>query len=188
MTNRHNAITVDVDLRGFKGNFSAAQWYNCEKYEVSYKRIYKSASSSIVSLLGPENRSTRPRYSRCFTVFRDPYDRSFSIWKELTAMNLVTQPYGEYLEAALQHGWINKHQFPQVFWIQGIEDEDLNVFTLAQLTELCCWLGVSPNSIPHLNQRPGQHKHSLIESEIVRNLYGDDLSFINANLSNPDIE
>lgn len=157
--------------------YTPAQWYNSAELQVSYKRIYKSASSSIVSLLGPEATSTEPVYPKTFSVIRDPLSRSYSIFKELTAIRKVTGTYSEYLDRTEAEGFIDKHQFPQSFWLQEAP-EDILLFRLESLPDLLTWLNLPTDRLPAINVRPGQHHHTTVEAYIVTKLYAEDFYLI----------
>lgn len=51
-------MNIQADCR-----WTPAQWYNAQDYEVSYKRMYKSASSTIVDLRGIHSFSAYLEYT-----------------------------------------------------------------------------------------------------------------------------
>lgn len=163
-----------MDMKNLQ--FTPAAWYHSRRHQVSYQRIYKSGSSSMVALMGAEEWKTfEPVYPRRFVVLREPFSRSYSIYKELIAMKLVSGSYGDYLRRTVQEGFFNKHQLPQVFWIRGYENT-MEYFMLSDLSKLCRWLDVSLEEIPKLNKRPGNHVHGEDEVILVKALYRDDFN------------
>ena len=155
--------------------WTPAQWYNAPGYEISYKRMYKSASSTIVDLLGPHSRDSHPQYSKRFTVIRDPVDRCKSIYKEMEGQGLLAmrgiQSFSGYMEYIWQEGYFNKHQFPQSFWLP---DYEIKIFRLDQLEEVCNYIGVQPGQIKRINARDQVIEVSDADMEIIRELYRDD--------------
>ena len=131
-------MNIQADCR-----WTPAQWYNAQDYEVSYKRMYKSASSTIVDLLGAHSRDSEAKFAKRFTVIRDPVGRAKSIYKELESQGLLAMrgihSFSAYLEYTWKEGYFNKHQFPQAFWIPECE---IRIFRLDQLDDVCNYIGV----------------------------------------------
>lgn len=154
--------------------WTPAQWYNSPTYKVSYKRNYKAASSSIVSLIGEHQQETKPAYNKRFSVLRNPYDRAVSMYKHIkyTLNRIQDKTFSEYLEYTLKEGYFDKHQFPQTFWIVGIPE--LTLFTLKQIEQVREFIGTSM-PVPHLNRIDKSIHLTNRDREIIETLYSDDI-------------
>lgn len=163
-------MNIQADCR-----WTPAQWYNAQDYEVSYKRMYKSASSTIVDLLGAHSRDSEAKFAKRFTVIRDPVGRAKSIYKELESQGLLAMrgihSFSAYLEYTWKEGYFNKHQFPQAFWIPECE---IRIFRLDQLDEVCTYIGVDSGQIKHINARDQIIGVNYADLEIILELYRDD--------------
>ena len=163
-------MNIQADCR-----WTPAQWYNAQDYEVSYKRMYKSASSTIVDLLGAHSRDSEAKFAKRFTVIRDPVGRAKSIYKELESQGLLAMrgihSFSAYLEYTWKEGYFNKHQFPQAFWIP---EGEIRIFRLDQLDDVCAYIGVDSGQIKHINARDQIIGVNYADLEIILELYRDD--------------
>lgn len=91
-----------------------ARYYDSEKYHISYLRIPKTASTSIVK--GMEMVEVeKPRYKRLITVIRNPYDRILSMYHECKRSNhRDTDTLSDWLDRVVKDGFYNNHANLQV--------------------------------------------------------------------------
>ncbi len=157
--------------------WTPAQWYNSEKLKVSYKRIYKSASSSIVDMLGKHTRTMQPEREKRFTVIREPYARAVSIYKELVNRPTLKKrklfTFSDYLEYTLKAGYFDKHQFPQIFWLRNLPD--IKLFKMEDITAAAIWAGVDPDKVKTINPRKLIVEVNNRDKEIIKELYFEDI-------------
>ena len=155
--------------------WTPAQWYNAHDYQVSYKRMYKSASSTIVDLLGAHSRDSEAKFTKRFTVIRDPADRAKSIYKEMEGQGLLAMrgihSFSAYLKCIWKEGYFNKHQFPQSFWLP---EDKIRIFRLDQLDEVCAYIGAPVTDLKRINARDQIIDVTDADLEIIQELYRDD--------------
>lgn len=167
--------------------YSPAQWYNSTKYKVSYKRMYKSASSTIIDLIGEGNQhgytqTAEPMYEKRFTVIREPFDRSESIYREMVAQKKLEQrginSYLDYLHYTDAIGFFDKHQFPQTHWLK--DAGEIAMFRLENLPALAEWLNVPADAFKHINKRTLEVYTGILSYAMVFSLYRADFDLYNS--------
>lgn len=166
--------------------YTPPQWYNSSDLKVSYFRLYKCASSTIIDLLGKHTQTTRPAYTKRFTAIRETFERSRSIYKEMKFRGRLRDKninsYSEYLIYISTYGYFDKHQLPQTDLLnQGYsdfkEDQKFRIFTSSDMVTIACWIGADPTKIKHINKRTLYIVDTEEDIKIVQKLYSPDLEF-----------
>ncbi len=87
----------------------AARYYDSEKYHVSYLRIPKTASTSIIKGMGMVE-VDKPSHRRLITVVRNPYDRILSMYHECRRSNhRDSSTLENWLDRVIKDGFYNNH-------------------------------------------------------------------------------
>ena len=157
-----------------------SQWYNSDKYKVSYKRLYKCASSSIIDLMGKCSQTMEPEYKKRFTVVRDPLERVKSIYKQLKSTTKLKErdikTFSEFLQYTKDVGLFDKHQFKQV---TIIENQKMKLFKLEQLHKVCDYIGANREELKRLNIRKQAIQLTPQDRQTIKELYQEDIELYN---------
>lgn len=91
-----------------------ARYYDSEKYHISYLRIPKTASTSIVEAMEMVE-VDKPSHKRLITAIRNPYDRILSMYHECKRSNhRDTDTFDDWLGRIHLEGYYNNHASLQV--------------------------------------------------------------------------
>lgn len=154
-------------------NLTYPQWYSSHDLKLSYLRMYKSGSSTIVDLLGDYKQDYNPIYPK-FTIIRDPYTRAKSIWREICSLQQKNLSFKEYTNLVDDIGFWDKHQLSQAFWLK--DSKDIYIFKLEEPKKWIEFMGVDPDTIINHNvKRKTKDTFESWEKDWVRKVYNDDI-------------
>jgi len=89
-----------------------ARFYDSDRYKISYLRIPKTASTSVIKAMQMVEVPI-PSHKRLITVIRNPYDRILSMYHECKRSNHKdTDTFMDWLDRVIKEGYYNDHANP----------------------------------------------------------------------------
>ena len=167
------------------------QWYNCELYKVSYKRLYKCGSQSVLDMLTNWVKEDQPKYEKRFSVVREPVERAKSIYKEMVKRHtpnpnngwtMGCESFSEWLQYLVDNGFYNNHQYTQMDLLEN--SSPIRLFTLSEMKNVTAWIGSDTNRIRTVNVNKQKVKVTDTDLDLIARLYGVDFDLFNLVKSN----
>ena len=152
-------------------------WINSIYYRVSYRRVYKSASTSITSMLWQSNEGNKPAYLKRFTVIREPFARLQSIYNQVKRNGDTSENITSFLERIKSEGFRDPHELPQTWFIQDCEN--LTFFTLEQMKEVVNFIGCFDKKQHFHNQSKTRPELSKKDKALIEEIYHEDFKLYN---------
>lgn len=154
-------------------NFTKPSFHNSDRYQVSYYRMYKSASSTILNALKHYDAINKPRFDKVFTVIRNPFTRAKSAYREVKHIGKTDLNFIDYLKDIKENGFYDKHHLPQSELLSFC-NFDLELFILEDYNWYK-YIGLKkPLHSVNVKQK-GEDIFTSEELELIIDLYPDDI-------------
>lgn len=146
------------------------RYYDSEKYHISYVRVTKTASSSVIEALEAIE-VKQPSY-KLITVIRNPLDRAWSMYHHCRRANhRQTGAFTDWLNRVITEGYYNNHAAPMSHFIRPhMVFETVYDFDALEILELDYRLELGNYNWGQKTQR----KMTYAESRLVFQAFTDD--------------
>lgn len=152
--------------------FTKPSFHNSDRYQVSYYRMYKSASSTILNILTDHTQEHKSSYP-VFTVIRNPFTRAKSIYRQMIHMNKTKLSFLYYLLDIKDNGVYDKHQLTQSELLSYC-NEPCKLFTLEDYK----WvdhIGYKQHIQSKNVRQLTEDSFTPEEIELINDIYGSDV-------------